>query len=1078
MAIVNLEFLTKVLPPRRRPDVLRRQQLLDFLHAHIHLKTQVISSPAGYGKTTLLVDFASDADIPVCWYTLDASDQDPAVFFDTLLTSIRCSFPNFGRKTEAHLKTAADIARDSAHIIGLLTGEMHADIPELFVLVLEDYHSIEADSTIRSIVDRLLDRTPDNCHIIISSRTPLELPNLSKLCFRRQAARLGQRELSFTAVEVRQLLVDHFKMDISEAAAEKLVADSEGWIAGILLGVSTSFADYSIPREAALSAQDVFNYLASEIYGRQLPEIKEFLLLSSTFPEIEPQICDRLFKLACSDRLLQEIEKGHLFLSRLEGERLVYRYHNLFRIFLQKKLKESRPEAYILLHKDAGRVFEEAGQWSQAIDHYLTAGAYGDILRILTATGESFLRKGRWKTVSSWLQAVPEQERLSEPAIGLLEAESLIHLGKTDVAIHLLNGLLKRLEGGTDWLSAAKAFSWRSAAFRLTGHLKEALSDVRKAIKLLRIHKGPANVLAEAYRRLGIIYAEQGQLNKGEKCLKRSLKFFLSVFDVSQIAAVHNALGVVYKRLGALHRAIAHYEEARQYWEKAQNQGALALTLNNLGVAYRRQGQYDLALNLLRSGLEKSRLDGYVHTQATISNNLGDVKRDLGLYDEAMAYYSQALELANQVLEPYRATIASVGMGITYRLRGDLDKSEALLNEATARARELGQDYDANLFTLQLGILRYQRGKHRPAQQLLQDVYDRMERLGDKDTTARCALHLAYLSYLGRKYQTALTWLRRVSALVEELGYWEFLAVESRGMSDLLRYAISKRLGGDLWANIVTRAMEQSRPAKRDEELSLPSATEAENLPQIRVSAFGQLAVSINSKTINDSEWRSAKAREMFFYLLCRNGHAGKEQIVSSLWPDVSTSKGNSLFHSNLYRLRHTIGEQAIIKQNGKYLVDRGLSLRFDIWEFESNLSKAAKPSLPIKDKQSYFENALEVYKGPFLQEFYTDWVEALRGQLEARYLRALCSLASCHRAQGDHDRAIELLEKAAAIDPYLEEAYFEIIKSYSALGDTGSAWGVYRRYSSVISQELGCEHSPKMEGLIRSFLTKHPTMT
>ncbi|MEK6705428.1 MAG: tetratricopeptide repeat protein, partial [Bdellovibrionota bacterium] len=569
MVVLNLEFITKVLPPRRKPDVLRRQRLVDFLHEHVNLKIQTVSAPAGYGKTTLLVDFASDTEIPLCWYAFNASDQDLTVFFDTLLTSIRYRFPEFGKKTEAMLKASGDVSKEANRIIGVLTGEMYTDIPDFFILVLEDYHLVESDNNLKSVLDILFERAPVNCHFIITSRTSIELSAFNKLRLQRDIARLELSELSFTSSEVRQLLTDYYKIQLSEDEAQKLATASEGWIAGILLGVSTSFQRQLPDTKVQLSSQDIFNYLASEVYEKQPPEIKGFLLVSSTFWEIEPRNCNLLFNLTNSEQLLEEVERRNLFITRLEGERIIYRYHNLFRDFLQQKLRKEQPQSHRLLHIDAGSIFEKKEQWHLAIDHYLTIDSFANALKIIKKVGESFLKAGKWQTVSRWIQALPEKARSGEPVLALLNAESLIHLGQADKAIQLLNSLLNGIDISRDWLLTGKALSWRSAAFRLTGHFSEATDDIKKSIHILKQNNGPADVLGGAYRRLGAIHAEQGRLAEAEKCMKRSLKLFISVFDVSQIAAVHNSLGIVFKRLGDLPRAAAHYEQARQYWEKA-----------------------------------------------------------------------------------------------------------------------------------------------------------------------------------------------------------------------------------------------------------------------------------------------------------------------------------------------------------------------------------------------------------------------------------------------------------------------------------------------------------------------------
>ena len=90
---------TKVAIPRRRTDTLRRQRLLDAIHHMIDRQLYLVVAPAGYGKTTLLVDFAADSEMPVCWYSLAPSDAEPAQFLNYLVASIQARFPRFGRET-------------------------------------------------------------------------------------------------------------------------------------------------------------------------------------------------------------------------------------------------------------------------------------------------------------------------------------------------------------------------------------------------------------------------------------------------------------------------------------------------------------------------------------------------------------------------------------------------------------------------------------------------------------------------------------------------------------------------------------------------------------------------------------------------------------------------------------------------------------------------------------------------------------------------------------------------------------------------------------------------------------------
>ena len=1071
MAVANAEFVTKLLVPRRREDIFHRQRLIDLLHGHIPLRLQVVSAPAGYGKTTLLTDFANDLEIPVCWYSLDVSDQDPRLLLEGILASLRFHFPSFGQLTRSRLLMAEDAAREATHLVGTLTGEMYAAIPEYFALVLEDYHFVEDSDPAKRILDLLVDRAPDNCHIIISSRTSVELPVISSLTLKRYAISLTTSDLAFTPVEVKELLATHHSLELSNAEADKVATDTEGWIVGILLSTYRLRTGELRRDTLTLSQRDVFQYLALEVYERQTSNIQGFLLMSSTLYDMEPEICDRLLEYAKSRKLLQDVERRNLFISRVDGEKVWYRYHYLFREFLQAKLLEENPEQFSLLHCRAASLFEQEQRWNDAITHFLTARKYDEAIRVIKTVGEDFLKSGKWGTVSRWIESLPRNMRLSDPVLVLLYAQSLFRVGEAAEAIRVLTDLLSQVTGEEDWLYRAKALSWRSAALRLTGYFAEAESDIRTAIRLLEQHGGPADVLGEVYMRLGNIHAEQGRLLLALRYLRRALKSYSSVFDVGQIAAVHNSLGIVCKRLGNLAKANMYFEHAREGWQKVKNSGALAMTLNNIGIIYQRQGHYDLALETLRFGLEKARETGYRRAEACILISMAEVLRDLDLYDEALAAYHEGLGLARQVMEAYYVAYATAGIGETHRLLGARDKAEVLLKEAVSQAEAQGKTYEAALFATQLGIIEYERGGYETATAILGSACKRLREIGDKDALAKAYFHLAQVSFLSKRYDVAINWLEKVCGLADELGYEDFLAVEGRKSALLIQYGALKGVGGNRFVRIMEKIRRRHDSKRRLATAKVSVAPCVAAKPDIEALALGQSRVLVNSRPISEVEWRSNRAKEMFFYLLCRGTGQMKEQITAALWPDLSPAKSTSNFHINLYRARRAVFPGIFVLEQGKYKLNTDLNIWFDVAEFESLLSQAEKLPRDSKARMANLERAVELYKGPFLEEFYSEWGEMRRRQLEDKYLKALSLLASSYADKVKYDSAIALLEEFIAIDPYQDEVYCQIMEWHLALGDSASALRTHKRYLDTMVGEMDFAPSARMEELHKLIL-------
>ncbi len=1073
MVIVNTEFATKITVQRRREDIIRRQRLIDLLHNHIDLRVQVISAPAGYGKTTLLLDFINDLNIPVCWYSLDTADQDPRLILEGILASIHSCFPDFGQLTHSRLLGVTDIEREANYLVGTLTGEMYAAIPEYFLLVLEDYHFIEDSGPTRRLLDLLVNRIPDNCHIMISSRTSVELPALSRLVLNRQAAKLDTSLLSFTTAEVAELLDTHYNLRLTDAEVYKLTTDMEGWIAGILLS-TYELRGGGLKREVLPpNQQDIFQYLASEVYEKQPSGIQSFLLTSSILDEMEPEFCDHLLGLANSRKLLHDIESRNLFTNRIDGEKAWYRYHQLFREFLQAKLLEENPKQLALLHHKAASLFEQDQRWSEAITHFLKAKRYDQALRVIKTVGEDFHKSGKWATVSKWVEELPRDMRLSDPDLVLLHAQSSIHLGEVDEAARVLTDFLRQVAGDEDWLYRAKALSWRSAAFRLTGHFTEAKRDIRTAIGLLKQHDGPADILGDAYRRLGNIYGEQKQFSLALRYLRQALKHYSSVFDADEIAAVHNSLGITYRYLGDLVKASMHFEHAREGWQKAKNFGALASTLNNIGIIYQRQGQCDLALETLRLGLEKARETGYRRIEACILISTAEVLRDLDSYDDALAAYQEGLEMARQVMEAYYVAYATAGIGETYRLLGARDKAEVLLKEAISQVEEQGQTYEAALFATKLGIIEYERGRYETAMAILLSACERFKETGDKDALARAYFHLAQVSFLSKKYDVSINWLKKASGLADELGYDDFLAVEGRNSALLIQYGASKGVGGNRFVRIIDK-IRKLRDSKRTlVTAKIPVGPRVAAEPDIEARVLGKTGVLVNSRPIGEAEWRSNRAKEMFFYMLCCGCGDGqtKERITAALWPDLSTAKSTSNFHINLYRVRRAVFPGILMLEQGRYKLNPDVNIWFDVAEFEGLLSQVENLPPDSKAREAKLERAIELYGGPFMEEFYSEWTEMRRRELEDKYLKALSLLASFYGDQEKYNGAIALLKNSITIDPYQDDLYCQIMEWQLTTGDKTSALRTYKQYLDTVAGEVAFVPSARMQELHKCIL-------
>ncbi|MGC9523635.1 MAG: hypothetical protein ACP5HG_17395, partial [Anaerolineae bacterium] len=422
-------LITKVLLPRRREDVLTRQRLLNRLYDMIDYRLVLVSAPAGYGKTTLLVDFAEDLEHPVCWYALDASDHDPRLFLERMVMSIRRRFPDFGESTLRALAASSDLRGGAPGVVRVLVNEIVTEIPRWFVLVLDDYHTLGKSPDVDAILSNFIAYQRDQCLTIVASRVVPSLPLIIPLVAKGGVGGLGQGDLQFLAEEIQALFAHNYGTELSDEEAQALAEQSEGWITGVLLTAYTRWQGVLQSwMRARDSQQPIYDYLAQEVYDHQPKAMQAFLTRSSTLSEMNQQLCEELLEVANADEMLDALETENLFVTRLEHD--WYRYHHLFRDFLQAQLRRQDRETWRDLHLQAAVWFEAHDRLRPAVDHYLAIGALSEAARLMSAVARDLYVAGQLTTLMTWREQLPDEILVEVPRLALFQSRAAYKLGE------------------------------------------------------------------------------------------------------------------------------------------------------------------------------------------------------------------------------------------------------------------------------------------------------------------------------------------------------------------------------------------------------------------------------------------------------------------------------------------------------------------------------------------------------------------------------------------------------------------------------------------------------------------------
>jgi len=266
---------TKIVVPRRREEILTRTRLLEMMFEFLDKKLVLVSAPAGYGKTSLLIDLHHHSDLPFCWLSLDALDRDPQRFASYFIGAIEEKFPDFGKRASEILNSFTSISEGMESLVVALVNDIFDHIPQHFVLVLDDYHLISDVPVIQNFLNRFIQLVDENCHLIVSSRALTQLPDLPLLVARNLVGGLDLSELAFRPDEIQALFVQNYNTFISEEIAKELFDETEGWITGLQLtrlGITHGMEERRrITRTAGVG---LFDFLGQQVLDQQPEDVR------------------------------------------------------------------------------------------------------------------------------------------------------------------------------------------------------------------------------------------------------------------------------------------------------------------------------------------------------------------------------------------------------------------------------------------------------------------------------------------------------------------------------------------------------------------------------------------------------------------------------------------------------------------------------------------------------------------------------------------------------------------------------------------------------------------------------------
>jgi ATP/maltotriose-dependent transcriptional regulator MalT/two-component SAPR family response regulator len=1069
---------TKVLLPRRRPDLLSRQRLLELLLDFLDCKLVIIAAPAGYGKTSLLVDMAHQLEMPVCWYALDSLDRDPQRFILHFIASIAHAFPRFGQRSWAAIQGGIVGLSDLDRLARTIVNETLEHIREHFVLVLDDYHLVDDSEEIGYFVNRFIQQADENCHLVIASRTLLTLPDLPLLVARSQVGGLSFEELAFRADEIQALMSQNHQMTLPESVAQELARETEGWITGLLLSTQIMWQGMADRlRVARVSGVGLYEYLAQQVLEQQPASVRDFLLHTSLMEEFDAELCEAVLGPAQYpggqdwQGLIQIVLRNNLFVLPVGDKGTWLRYHHLFRDFLQTRLAQEQPDKVARILRRMAAVHSERGEWEKAYALFQRLHDPLATADLIEQAGLWLLRAGRLKTLAEWLIALPAEMLISRPNLLSLHGMVRMMLGDVEQGVDLQNQAAAAFREANDLPGLARTLVRRATDQRMLGHYQASLADADEALAIARANPELRDVEAEASRVRGVSLYQVGRLKEAIEWIGQSLAVYDRLDDAQRIAMLHMELGLAYVSAGRYTQASVHYNHALDYWRKSDNIAQQANLLNNLGVLYHLRGDYEQASSLLEEALACAERSEYTRAKAFALTGIGDLYADLEAIPAASAAYSQARETSQNIDDHFLLLYLDLAEASLARSKDDLARASELIESAGRLAQQSGSAFEQGLYQLEAGRLALTLNSSLEAIAHIEGAARRFDDDGQQIEAARAHLYLAVAYHTVQDQKAMANHLGNAFQLVSEMESQHVLVIPGREAKGLLAAVAGDSTPGRQSSRLLKQIVEfeHNIPALRRRLRRQASAVPFAS-PKLNIQALGKAQITVDGKLITNADWQGQAARDLFFYLLAHSEGLTKETVGNIFWPDSSPAQLKLKFKNAIYRLRQALGVEAVLFDGNHYQFNQALDYEYDVETFSGKLAQAQAATDPAEQAAAY-QAAIRLYKGSYLPEVEGEWAWWQRESLQQAFQETILKLAEINLEAGEYPLALDYCQRALTEDSCLEEAHRLAMRAHAALGNRAAIVRQFESCRQALLNEVNVPPSSQTVSLYETLM-------
>ncbi|MEN9935107.1 MAG: hypothetical protein RLZZ387_1686 [Chloroflexota bacterium] len=1121
----------KLTPPPAREGVLLRPDMQALLsEVRLHPMTLVVA-PAGYGKTTLLSQWAQSlvrTGAPVAWLTLDGGEREPALLLAYLIHAFQTVFPSLGADAWRVLQSVSHPERDWPLVAGALCSDLQRKVPTAAFLFLDDLHQAAESAVTGQVLGYILRAAPPTLHIVAAARRAPTFAPLARMRTEGRLLELTQRDLHLSPDEARQILAMQ-RVALGEDELRLLLARTEGWALSLQLA-ARALAQLPAEQRPAFvralggSQEQLLGYLASEVLADLPAEVIEFLRLAAIPAHFDAALLTDVLAREDVPYLLRRGQVLGLPLLPLDeqGDRL--RFHPLWRELLLRGVAEAvDQDTLAALHRRFGRVFEARGDLEEALEHYVSAGAQDELAHALRERAWPLLQSPRRDVVRRWLERLPTELRESDADLLSMWGYSLIV---------------------SDPSQATNALERASELYRRSGSYTRELRAYSDLATLLLWQARPTDLSAICVRAIRAANLARDAWSRGAA--------------LTCVTAMLSAKGRYVAALRVARQATSHPLNPAWQWLLAMYISSIT---NQLGQPAEALTAIDEALQLPQVDHDDRLRQNLLRQRAMARYQQGHITEGVGM----------ALDAHRHLGDYYRdgtAGFSAAQLALLLALQGRLDEAGTYVAQARSAFHDMGALAPlAGLQAIELYVL-LGRGQAQRACTSVASVLRRLDESGHS-TDLRLRLLLALVLGEGGELRRALSLASETAALMRARGYrlflaaaelyvahlagaseepemreaalrsgWEIMAADrldflpllpAGALADVAGAAIRAEITPDAVGRVLPRQipehavallqelLDSAQPGVRmhaarllgdlgaataypalkallkDKNAGVRTAVE-EALTRLvyrppytlRVRTLGTFAIWRGGQEVKDRDWRSSKARQLFQLLLTERGRAlPRDRVLETLWPEMEAEAAANNLRVTINRLCKALEPDRpdgappayLVQQGDTYSFNSGSAYQLDAAEFTEAVAEGQRAEQRGQRGPAItaYRRAIELYGGPYLPDnMYEDWSVVERERLAMLFNDAALHLGLLLLDEGAAHEAIGLAWRVIEHDRAHEDAYRLLMRAHASLGERSTAMRLYVRCREAMQEELGVEPLPETTALYDALRELH----